>query len=265
MMNAGAGVELRGVGPQCCEAAARPLVKGDVGRIERVAGSTPFRPSGARGSLDTIRKTARLSPRKAGERSVTAARSVWTNESIRQKIIGHKMAVGRLRFGGGLIRRGMDVGGAHVAFAHLEEHASEHGVGIFVKQLIDKRINFLAEIGGVAEARKFVAVQSVAGSSEEEFPGWLGAAGVHGALRWKWIKRNARDRITPFIILTSNNQVIELWKSVESVESEEKSVRTCSGCAGDYEDPDRSAWEEDFEEEDVDFQEEAADEPGPDE
>jgi hypothetical protein len=49
---------------------------------------------------------------------------------------------------------------------------------------------------------------------------------------------------------------------VESVESEEKSVRACSGCAGDYEDPDRSAWEEDFEEEDGDFQEEAGDEPG---
>jgi len=53
-----------------------------------------------------------------------------------------------------------------------------------------------------------------------------------------------------------------LWKNVES---EEKSVRACSGCAGDYEDPDRSAWEEDFETEEVDFQKEAGDEPGPDE
>jgi hypothetical protein len=49
------------------------------------------------------------------------------------------------------------------------------------------------------------------------------------------------------------------------VESEEKSARACSGCAGDYEDPDRSAWEGDFEEEEADFQEEAGDEPGPDE
>jgi hypothetical protein len=52
-----------------------------------------------------------------------------------------------------------------------------------------------------------------------------------------------------------------LWKTVES---EEKSVRACSGCAGDYEDPDRSAWEEDFEEEErADFEEEVDDEPGP--
>jgi hypothetical protein len=48
------------------------------------------------------------------------------------------------------------------------------------------------------------------------------------------------------------------------VQSEEKPERACSGCAGDYEDPDRSAWEEDFDEEDEDFLEEAGDEPGPD-
>jgi hypothetical protein len=34
-----------------------------------------------------------------------------------------------------------------------------------------------------------------------------------------------------------------------------------AGVRGDYEDPDRSAWEDDFEEEDVNFQEEAGDEP----
>lgn len=48
------------------------------------------------------------------------------------------------------------------------------------------------------------------------------------------------------------------------MESEEKPSRACSGCAGDYEDPDRSVWEEDFDEEGEDFLEEAGDEPGPD-
>jgi hypothetical protein len=138
--------------------------------------------------------------------------------------------------------------------------ASDHGVGILVDPLIEERIDFLAEIGGVSEARKLVTVQSVAGSGEEKFPRWLGAARGHGALRWNWITRNVRDRITEYIILTSKYQVMGLWKTVES---EEKSVRACSGCAGDYEDPDRSAWEEDFEEEDVDFREGANDEPGP--
>jgi len=59
-------------------------------------------------------------------------------------------------------------------------------------------------------------------------------------------------------MITSNEQVYGLWKSVEN---EAGPVRACSGCAGDYEDPDRSAWEEKLEEE----QEEAGDDPGGDE
>ena len=130
MRNADAGLEMRGFGPQGCEAGARPLVKRDVGNMERVVGSTPFRPSGARGTLDKIGKTTSCSPRRASERSVAAVRDVWANESIRQKIIGHRMAVGWHRFGSSLFRSGLDVGSVHIAFAQLEEHASDHGVGI---------------------------------------------------------------------------------------------------------------------------------------
>jgi len=257
-----AGLEMRGIGPQGCEAGARPLVKGDVGRIGRVAGGTPFRPCGARGTLDKIEKTTSCSPRRASERSVAAVRNVWANESIRQKIIGHRMAVGRHRFGVGLFRRGLDVGDADIAFAQLEEHASHHSVGIFVEQLIDKRIDFLTEISGVAEARKFVASQGVAGSGEKEFPRRLGAAGDHGALRWNGLTRNVLYSNHSHPMITSNRRVTCLWISVQN---EEKPARACSGCAGDYEDPEQSAWEEDFEEERPDFQEEAGDESGPDE
>jgi len=40
--------------------------------------------------------------------------------------------------------------------------------------------------------------------------------------------------------MTSNSRVTRLWISVEG----EEKWRACSGCAGEYEDPDRSAWEE---------------------
>ncbi len=261
MRKADAGLELTGVGPQGCEAAARPLVKGDVGRIERVVGSTPFRPSGGLGTLDKIRKTTCCSPRRASERSVAAVRNVWANESIRQKIIGHNVAIGRYRFGSGLIRRGLDVGGAHIALAQLQENTSDHGIGVLVDPLIKQRIDFLAEIGGVCEAREFVTVQSIGRSSEKKLPGRLGAIGGHGALRWNGLTRNILYRNISHSLITSNRIVNELWKNVES---EEKPAAACSGCAGDYEDPDRSAWEEDFEGEDVGFQEEVADEAGPD-
>jgi len=33
---------------------------------------------------------------------------------------------------------------------------------------------------------------------------------------------------------------MSLWKTVENAEN---GWKACSGCAGDYEDPDRSAWE----------------------
>jgi hypothetical protein len=37
-----------------------------------------------------------------------------------------------------------------------------------------------------------------------------------------------------------------LWKNAKTVEN---GMGVCSGCAGNYEDPDRSAWEEEAEEE----------------
>jgi hypothetical protein len=40
------------------------------------------------------------------------------------------------------------------------------------------------------------------------------------------------------------------------VDAVEKPVRACSGCAGDYEDPDRMAWEEETEEEEEEEDEE---------
>jgi len=254
------GLELRSVGPQSREAAAGPLGKRNVARIERAAGSTPFRPLGGLGTLDTFRKTGWFSARRDSESSVAAVRNVWANESIRQKIIGHNVAIGRHRFGSGLIRRGLDLGGAHIALAQLEENASDHGVGILIDPLIQQRIDFLAQIGGVTQTRKFVTVQSVAGSGEEEFPRRLGAAGGHGALQWNGLTPNILYCNHSHPVITSNRRVTYLWIRVEN---EEKSARACSGCAGDYEDPDRSAWEEDFDEE-PDFHEEAGDEPGSD-
>ena len=261
MLNADTGLELRSVGPQGCAAAARPLVKRILGRIERVSGSTPFRPCGARCSLDKIRKVERLSPRRGGERSIAAARNAWSNESIRQKIIGHRMAVCGRRFGGGLVRRGLGFRGENGALALFDQPAGDHGVGVFVEPLVQKGRDLFAKIGSVAKPREFVALQGVARSGEKELPGRLGAVCGHGILRGREVITNVINRTTKIRVINSTVVVMPLWKSVESGE---KPDRACSGCAGDYEDPDRSAWGEEPEEE-LDFQEEAGDEPGPEE
>ena len=170
------------------------------------------------------------------------------------------MAVCGRRFGGGLVRRGLGFRGEDRALALLDQPAGHHGVGVFVEPLVEQGGDLLAEIGRVAEAREFVALQGVARGGEKELPGRLGAIGVHGALRWDVVTCNVLYRNSSHSMITSNHRVTGLWKSVES---EEKPGRACSGCAGDYEDPDRSAWEGEFEEEEL--REEAGDEPGPDE
>jgi hypothetical protein len=60
-------------------------------------------------------------------------------------------------------------------------------------------------------------------------------------------------------MITSNRSIPRLWKSVEN---EEMSFAACSGCSGDYEDPDRTAWEQDSEDADTNFREEVGDDPG---
>jgi hypothetical protein len=172
------------------------------------------------------------------------------------------MAVCGRGFGGGLVRRGLGFRGKHGALALLDQPARDHGVGVFIEPLVEQGRDLLAEIGRVTEAREFVALQGVAGGGEKELPGWLGAIGVHGDLRPHWVTYNAGYPNSEDSVIASNRRVTGLWKSVES---EEISARACSGCAGDYEDPDRSAWEADFEEADGELREEAGDEPGPDE
>ena len=259
MKNADRGLEVRGVGPQGCGAVARPLWERDVVRMELATESTPFRPCGARRLLDKIGKTERVSPRRGGEGSSAATRTVWVSESIRQKIIGHRMAVCGSRFGGGLVGRGLGFRGENRALALLDQPARDHGVGVFVEPLVKQGRDFLAEIGRVPEAGEFVALQGVAGSGEKKLPGRLGAIGVHEVLRWYWLTCSVLYRNSIHSAITSNRRVTALWKNVQS---EEISARACSGCAGDYEDPDRSAWEEDFEEVDEEFREAAGDEPG---
>jgi hypothetical protein len=150
------------------------------------------------------------------------------------------MAIGA----GRIERRRMGGGGGEVRcenglFALLHEPAGEHGSRILFEPLIEKRTNFLAEIGGVAEARKFVALKRVTGSGEKELPGRLSGIVGQGTHRDYLLQKYGRYPSTITHRVNSNSRVMDLWKTVEAVE---KYWRACSGCAGDYEDPDRSAW-----------------------
>lgn len=79
--------------------------------------------------------------------------------TIRKKIIGRNMrALRRSLAGGSGLQRLRRVP------TLLHEPARQHGRGILLEPLVEKRANLLAEIGGMAEAREFIALQRSAGS-----------------------------------------------------------------------------------------------------
>jgi len=130
--------------------------------------------------------------------------------------------------------------------ALFDQPTGEHGGGVLIEPLIEKFADFLAEIGGVAEARKFIGLKSVARSGEKKFPGSLGVKLGPRSLPKGDCSKYRDDNNTRVIDKASAFGMAGLWKVVEK---KENGMGACSGCAGDYEDPDRSAWEEDEEEE----------------
>jgi hypothetical protein len=103
----------------------------------------------------------------------------WRDRAIRKKIIGHGMSVCRERFS----RRSVF---SHLlrTFPLLHQPASQHGRGVFLYPKVEKCADLLAEIGGMAEAREFVALQRVSRSREKELPRGLSLVAVHMA-SWK--------------------------------------------------------------------------------
>jgi hypothetical protein len=182
--------------------------------------------------------------RRADETSGSHTGNPRRNDTIPQKVIGRTTP---LVFGG--CGRGSSLFGEDGAFALIHQPASQHGRGIFLEVLVQERSQFLAQIRRMSEAGKFIALQGIAGSGEKEFPRRLGVVGVHENLLNKVLWKRRENSTTRTYIVTSNPKVTSLWKSVQKVEN---FLHACSGCAGDYEDPDRSVWEPDPEENEED-------------
>jgi hypothetical protein len=113
-----------------------------------------------------------------------AITSRWTaiwgrgTRPIRKKIIGHSMTASRGRFARGSRPRHL-----RRPLALLHQPARQHGGGILLEPLVEKRGDLFPEISGMAEAREFIALQRGARGREKELPGWLGLLAVHAVLR----------------------------------------------------------------------------------
>ncbi len=117
------------------------------------------------------------SSRKIAITSRRAAICGWRNRSIRKKVIGHGMSGSQRRLAGG-----SEVQRLRRTLALLHQPARQHGGGVLLEPLVEQRADLLSEIGGMAEAREFIALQRGARSREKEFPRGLRLLAVHKVL-----------------------------------------------------------------------------------
>ena len=123
------------------------------------------------------RRKSQLQRRKMAFTSSGASVCGRRDCPIRKKIIGHGMSVFRKSFRGrNVLLRLLR------ALPLLHQPARQHGRGIFLDPKIEKRADFLAEIGSMAETREFVALQRVARSRDKKLPRRLGFVMVHASL-----------------------------------------------------------------------------------
>ncbi len=92
----------------------------------------------------------------------------WPQYGIGKKIIGRGNAARGWRLGAGwrAIR-------LHSVFALVDQPPGNGGRRILFKPLIHQCADLFAEVGGMAEARQFIALQAVARGSQQELPGRL--------------------------------------------------------------------------------------------
>ena len=165
-----------------------------LGLVRAAAGRTLRRCFGCLALLAGSASQIDFSARVPGLRSRTSAKFVRRSRLIGKKVIGRSMG---LASGVGrrctlIVRRSLcvfrPIGGAVLAsggnFALLQQPARQHGCCIFLQPGVEQLRDLLAEIGGVAEPRKFVALQRVLRCREKELPGRLGSV-IQGDLRGK--------------------------------------------------------------------------------
>jgi len=91
-----------------------------------------------------------------------AAGSAVRRRRIREEIIGH--SAGFVRARGAIARRGK------FPLAMLHEPSREHRGGNLLHPLIEHRGHLLAQISGVSQTRKLIALQAVSRRGQQELP-----------------------------------------------------------------------------------------------
>ena len=184
MAAVGARVGERADRAQGCEARAGSAGARELRSRRPVNRNTLSSQRASKTAMGKARSELCKSPRKIAITSGWAAISARRGRPIRKKVIGHGTSAlhWRVASGNGLqhLRR---------TLALLHQPARQHGAGILLEPLVEKRTDLLPEIGGMAEAREFIALQRGARSREKELPRGLRLLAVHeGLLETVFIK-----------------------------------------------------------------------------
>ncbi len=131
------------------------------------------------------------------------------------------------------------------AFALLDEQTRKRCHSALLQPLIENRRHLLAKIGGERQPRKLVTLQRSLGSSEQKLPRWLGLETGQGEPPGEHKDVNSNHNVIPVKNYSSFIEQYPLWKGVEKLRHAGNLarglIRACSACAGDYEDPERTA------------------------
>ena len=115
-----------------------------------------------------------------------AASFPCSDVEIHQNIIGRSVTVLPSTFGRGVLllgRCGM--------VRMLDQPARQHGCGVFLDPTLQQLTDFFAQIGGVRQARKLIALQRVTRSREKKLPGGLSAVAGQRVLQRRGAQVNS--------------------------------------------------------------------------
>jgi hypothetical protein len=193
--------------------------------------------------------------RSVGAGSHGATHSGHRRHRLRVEIIGRRARTLWPRFTRARRRRCL-----RQLLALFHEPSCHQGSGGFLQPDIQELNDLLAKISGVAQSRQFVRLQRWTRSREQKIPRRLNfGMAVHGA------SCSGRPYVTTLVTSVKSYRGSQdcgkLWKKAavpqragrrgrspgwgSAAAAEPQSVatiRACSGCAGDYDDPDATAW-----------------------
>lgn len=246
------------VGAWFCRARTRCVIPVASRYVQRCRPDTPLRRRITCIETAQMKSCGGSAGQGAGDASRSGANSRHRHPSFILEIIGRSTHGVGSQFSAARAHRSV----SHpVAVFH--QPSRQQGGRSLLQPDIEQFDDLFANVCGMAQPRQFVALERRAGSGKQEIPRRLGfGMTVH-------VSPHRKTDVTIKLTISNSIEPPPVWKTVENFRAIvraasarewsrrasaallRKAVRglklsVCSGCAGDYEDPDAASWTGDF-------------------